>query len=329
MRRLLFGVAGLLAIIGAMSAHAQIPPPPSASPPGFVRVAGPAAMEALASRWARDFERANPGVHVELMMRGSDVAMAELYTGRADIALMGRDASEPEAKAFEWIFLYPPSRVELMAGSVDQPGRAPALAIIVHPDNPLTSVSMGQLASLFGADPATPDRVRTWGDLGLEGEWSDRAITLYGPEAESGTGRFFRATVLGGSNKMNWAALTEFADPVGREPDRSGRDVAAAVARDSGGMGVSLTGSGQAVSTVPITPIGSDIAVSLTRSTVASGDYPLARRVYAYFNQRPGTERDAETAAFLRHIAGETGRKAVTNQNGYLPLLPSRRDEHR
>jgi hypothetical protein len=42
-------------------------------------------------------------------MTGSDTGMAGLYTGEADIALLGRPATASELQAFEWVFRRPPT----------------------------------------------------------------------------------------------------------------------------------------------------------------------------------------------------------------------------
>ena len=42
-------------------------------------------------------------------MTGSDTGMAGLYTGEADIALLGRTATASELQAFEWVFRHPPT----------------------------------------------------------------------------------------------------------------------------------------------------------------------------------------------------------------------------
>src|SRR5260370_14426710 len=44
--------------------------------------------------------------------------------------------------------------------------------------------------------------IRTWGQLGLTGEWADKPIATYG-HAPSGTSRFFQLKVLHNSDKWN------------------------------------------------------------------------------------------------------------------------------
>lgn len=320
-------LAAVLALLAASAgaAAAQIPPPPAATPVGLVRVAGPVSIRPLAEAWAAEFTRRHPGIRVELDLQGSDVAMAQLYTGQVDVALLGREAAEMEAKAFEWIYRYPPTRTPVASGSLDRPGRSPALAVIVHRDNPLVGVSLPQLAALFGDDPRWP-RARTWGDLGLGGPWRSQPVRLYGPEAESGTGRFFRASVLSSSNKLAWDALTEFGDPPRPDhaPDTAGAAVVEAVAEDVWGIGLGLPTDDERVRVLGVAKEAGHAAVDPTRASVASGDYPLGRTVYAYFNQPPEQETDAETKAFLDFVTSAAGQARIKGADGYLPRTAAR-----
>jgi len=190
--------------------------PPIRSEPSVtrvLRVCGNAEILGLARNWADQFITTREGVRIDLQLDGSDVGMAALAVGVADVALLGREAAAQEMKAFEWIYRYRPARIEIMTGH-RQPGGSPALAFHVHPDNPLAHISLAQADAIF-----SPQRLRgagapiaIWGDLGLAGEWAARPIRLYAPDTESGTGRFFREVVLGGGRKLYWDRLKEFAD---------------------------------------------------------------------------------------------------------------------
>src|SRR5207248_7716413 len=54
--------------------------------------------------------------------------------------------------------------------------------------------------------------IRTWGDVGLGGEWAAQPIRIHTYDADTGTGRFFQHAVLGDSRKMNWERITEYKD---------------------------------------------------------------------------------------------------------------------
>src|ERR1700693_5590878 len=197
------------------------------SAPGTLRIWSSEAMRGIATRWRDAFHRRFPSVALETRFLGTDVALAALYTGYADVALIGRDATANEVQAFEWIHRYKPTSVAVMRGSLGLAEHSPALAVVVRADNPLARLTLVQLEAIFGTEPrGGAPRIRTWDQLGLGGFWKGRTIELYGPDVYSGTGRFFRHAVMGDSRKFDWSRMHELgshpriASPL--RPDRVG-----------------------------------------------------------------------------------------------------------
>ena len=89
--------------------------------------------------------------------------------------------------------------------------------------------------------PAQVAPARTWGDLGLGGEWKDKPIHLYTFDLTSGTGTYFRHASQGDSKKMNWEIIHEYSDQ--RRPDgtsyEAGEQAMDALQRDRYGLAVS------------------------------------------------------------------------------------------
>ena len=292
---------------------------------GVLRVAGNPEMTAVVARWSVAFQKQHPRVRIETHLTGSDTGMAMLYTGKADLALLGRSPTLSEIQAFEWIFRYKPAQVEILTGSLDQAGKSPAPVLFVHRDNPLASLTLAQLDAIFGTEHRlAPADIRTWGQLGLTGEWADKPIHLYAPDAMSGTGRFFRHVVLNDSRMMNWAQLTEFSDrDVPREATHdAGRQIIAALARDRYGLAVVSF----AFASDQVKPVAVE-TVSATRDTLIARQYPLTRTVSACFNRKPGTPADPLVLEFLRYILSREGQREVTPGDGYLPLTPDQAAE--
>lgn len=323
----LLGVAALMLANSLLSA-APIEPPPHRPSAGVVRVWGTTQAQSQVQAWAADFARAHPQLRLDTHLTGSDVGMAGLYTGQADIVLIGREATESEIKAFEWVFRYRPTRIEVMTGSRATPGQSPALGVFVHRDNPLARLTLAQLDAVFGGEPRrTAPAIRTWGQLGLRGEWAQRPIRLYAPAAESGSGRYFRERVLGGSNKLDWSRLTEFTDPVlpAGAADSAGRRILTALEADRGGIAIADLGSvPAAVKPLALAATADAPYYRATPEHLVAGRYPLGRRVYAYVNRPPGAPLEAGVAAFLRHVLGPSGQRRVGAGNGYLPLAAPR-----
>jgi phosphate transport system substrate-binding protein len=320
---------GLLFFFFAPAAvFAALPPPPE--PPdvaGVIRVWGTAELSPVLTRWQQAFKKTHPTARFESRMTGSDIGLPGLYTRRADVALLGREATAPEIKAFEWIFRYQPARIEVATGSPGTPGRSPALVVYVHRDNPLASLTLTQLDAAFGCERlrGAPAAIRTWGQLGLTGGWRDRPIHLYAPDTEEGTGRFFRSVVLNDSRMLDWEHLREFVDTKGTPSTHdAGRKILDALATDPLGLAVAGAGLGDArVKPLALATDARGPFVALTRDSLVTRNYPLARPIFVYLNHAPGAPLDRKTREFLAFVLSAEGQREIEAAGDYLPLTES------
>lgn len=319
-------IPAVLMLLASMTpAFAALPPP--VEPPeaaGVIRVWGTAELRPLLERWQAGFKQSHPAAHFETRMTGSDAGLPGLYTRSADIALLGREATAAEVKAFEWIFRYKPTAVEVATGSLGVPGRSPALVVLVHRDNPLAKLTLAQLDAAFGSERlrGAPANIRTWGQLGLAGVWRDRPIHLYAPDTEEGTGRCFRSVVLNDSRMLDWEHLREFADTKGT-PNRhdAGRKILDALAGDPLGLAVAGAGTNDPrVKAVAVAAMADGPFVAPTRESVATRTYPLARPVFAYVNRAPDVPLAPKVQDFLSFILSAEGQRMVAADSTYLPL---------
>jgi phosphate transport system substrate-binding protein len=312
MNRLLRVLGGAMIVLTATAATEA--PAPTES--GTIRVWSSEAMRGVVARWQQGFRRHHPGVSIVSTPSGTDVAMAGLYTGRADLALMGREATASEVQAFEWIFRTRPARVEIMNGSVAATEKSPALVVFVHPDNPLAKLTLAQLDAIFGHEHRRgADPIVTWGGLGLGGDWAARPIDLYGPDTTSGTGIFFRHAVLNDSRNLNWDRMREFS---GRS---AGGQILDALARDRFGIAVADLGSaGSGVKALALAADERGPFVNATAESVGSRTYPLTRTAFALFTRMPGRPIDPKIQEFLSYILSDEGQAEVGREGDYLRL---------
>ena len=85
-------------------------------------------------------------------------------------------------------FGYKPSVVRVAVDS---------LAVFVHKDNPIKCLTLKQLDSIFSKTyKGGGKEAKTWGDLGLTGEWKDKPISIYGRNSASGTYAYFKHVAL-------------------------------------------------------------------------------------------------------------------------------------
>jgi phosphate transport system substrate-binding protein len=274
----------------------------------IVRIGGPARMQAVVRGLAEEFSRENPSTRIELNLQGSDTAMGALDCGQADIAFMGRECTPSEVQGFEWIYRYKPLRTAVMLGGSRGRGNSAALAVFVGRNNPLPRITLNQLERAFAAGASA---FRTWGDLGLTGEWAQRPVTLYAPNMMSGTGRYFRHAALHDSVRLDWERLKEFPQ---------GHAALEGLSRDPNGLAIAslddVPGGVRAVE-LAATEAGPFLLPSPT--SVADRSYPLTRTVVAMTNLPPGGSAAPGVAEFLRFIGSPPGQALVAQEGTYVP----------
>ena len=164
---------------------------------GVLRVYG-TPLEELVGKWATAFRKHHGQVRLNAYLINTSQAFAGLVTGSADIGLMGHRQWRNGFQAFEAQYGYAPLEIRFASGSYDDPqGTTPGLMFIVNKNNPLAGLTLSQIDGLYGAQRTggwvngkwttasargEDQNIRTWGQLGLTGEWTDKPIHLYGSD---------------------------------------------------------------------------------------------------------------------------------------------------
>jgi len=300
----LAGGIGWLRHGGAAEVDAALPPyvKVSGEVAGSLTCVGSDTMNNLVALWAEGFKRSYPGVREGIEGKGSASAPPALTEGACSFAPMSRDWKDSEIDAFKERHGYAPTVIPV---AIDM------LAIFVHKDNPLDQLALQQVDAIFSRNRnggLTRD-IRTWGDLGLDGPWRDRALSLYGRNATSGTYGYFKENAL---------FRGDFKPSVKEQPGSSA--VVQAVASDRYGIGYSGIGYRTAdVRPVPLAPNVGATAVAAEAEFAYSGDYPLARFLYLSVNHRKDTPLDPLRREFLRYVLSRSGQADVV-KDGYLPI---------
>jgi phosphate transport system substrate-binding protein len=301
---------------------------PQQSAAGTIRIWGDENMAGVTSKWAEGFQKFHPRARFEFKLKGSGAAMPGIYHNVADLALLGRESDLTDDNGFfKSVGGYAPLKLELMNGSLTVPGKSAAPAVFVHKDNPLARMTVVELEAIFGHEHRRgPRNIRTWGELGLTGEWKDKPILLYAPDAESEAGVHFTRSVLAESRKMNWENLKEFQDrknPDGSVQD-SGQQIIDALRKERYGLALAnvkyLTAGVK-----PLAIAANDAAPYFppTVHNIIARKYPLARRTYAFINQQPGKPVEPALKEFLRYVLSREGQQDIVRERGYLPLGPA------
>ena len=241
--------------------------------------------------WSKGFMDRYPDVKITVEGKGSATAPPALLDGSSQLGPMSRPMSGEEVDAFEKKYSYKPSSVRV---AVD------ALAIYVHKDNPVPCLTLQQLNRIFSSSrkgPAFGRDIKTWGDVGLTGEWAAKPISMFGRNSSSGTYEYFRDMVLYGGDYK-----TEVKEQVGSEA------VVQGVASDKFAIGYSGLGyKTDAVRTVPLAKYEGAPCYNVSAEETYSGKYPIARYLVIYLNKNPDQPLDALRSEFIKYVLSKDG----------------------
>ena len=172
---------------------------PAASVSGTVSTDGSTSMEKVIGALSESYMAANKDVTVNYNPTGSGAGITAVQEGTCDIGLSSR-ALKDEEKA---------------AGLKETVLAYDGIAIIVHPDNPVSDLSIEQIAKLYTGE------ITNWKDVG----GNDAEVVLIGREAASGTRDGFES-ITGTKDKCQYRQeLTSTGDvitAVSQNPDAIG-----------------------------------------------------------------------------------------------------------
>ena len=272
---------------------------------GNLSSVGSDTLNNLMTLWAESFSKFYPNVKIQIEGKGSSTAPPALISGTAQLGPMSRPMRGTEIDQFEKKFGYKPTPVRT---AVD------ALAVFVNKDNPIKCLTMEQVDAIYSKSRRFGYKkdVKTWGQLGLAGDWADRPISLYGRNSASGTYGFFKEHALKNG---------DYKDEVKEQPGSA--SVVQGVTVDRYGIGYSGIGYATAgVRAVPIAEKEGAACVEATAENAYAGTYPLARFLYVYINKPPGKALDPLTQEFVKFIVSKEGQEVVV-KDGYFPIPAS------
>ena len=225
-------------------------------------------------------------VLIEIAAHGSGTGFAALAAGRADIAMSSRPIKRKEAVSLHFMG-------NMRSPEAEQTVAIDGLAILVHPDNPVSRLSIDQVARLFAG------RISNWQEVG----GPDMPVTLYARDENSGTWDTFKSLVLGKTHELS-ADARRF-ESNDRLSDRVSEDPAA----------IGFTGLAS-VRNARLLAISDNntAAMKPTAFTVATEDYPLSRRLFFYLPPVNQTPQAAEFVAFCQSQQGQR----IVEQVGFV-----------
>jgi phosphate transport system substrate-binding protein len=243
-----------------------------------VRIAGSDTMLPLNRRLAQAFMREHAGVAVRVDGGSTGFGVRALLDESVDLCAASRPFRPAEVNALYETFGTMGLRF-LIARD--------ALTILVHPDNPVRSLTMDDLAAVFSG------RIASWTEVG----GVDAPIEVVLRPSSSGTYHFFRDHVFAGDDYTDNAETVSRAVDVDELISRSLHAISFGGLRDAGVKRLDVDG------------------VTASIETVRRGEYPLSRYLYFYATAPP----TGHSRTFLEWCVSADGQRVV-EEAGFVPL---------
>jgi phosphate transport system substrate-binding protein len=268
---------------------------------GALELGPPGGFETLLTRWGDRMKAHHPdlrGGAPDAVKMSTPQALTE---GIARLGIMSRRWTTEEAEDFHLAWGYFPAYFHVAGDGT---------AIIVHPENPVKGLLLEQVDAIFSSTRRRGGKpVRTWGDLGVNGEWRGRPLHLVGPSKESKSRQDFQARALQGS------AFAEGFQEVGGDDA-----VLSAVCEDPCAIGfVRASARTDGARTVPIAPVEGQPAVEPQSENILALTYPLSWRITIAVRKGARAPADPEIAELLKLILSRDGQTIVAEE-GLIPV---------
>lgn len=242
-----------------------------------LQIAGSTTVLPVAEECARVYMEKYPGSRIFVSGGGSSHGVKAVADGTVDIGTASRDLKSSEIDAHP----------NLVPHGVAKDG----VAVIVHPSNPVTDLTMEQLQGIYTGTTTN------WKDVG----GTDSEIMVVTREEGSGTRDCFEQAVM---------------KPIKVEITDHG------IIQDSNGKTrATVAGSPQAIGFISLGYVNSDVSalrldgIEPTVESVVDGSYGISRTLWMITNGNP----DSEEQAFLNFVLSDEGQNIVEDVH-FIPV---------
>ena len=244
----------------------------------------------VALAWAEEYMSFHNGVRISVTGGGSGTGIAAMVNGTVDIANASRKIKAEEIEAAQANGIEP---VEFVV-ALD------AIAIVVHPDNPVDQITLPQLSDIYTG------KITNWLEVGGE----DRPIVLLSRESNSGTHVYFLENVVRLGDKKSELLFS---------PDTllmpSSEGISAEIRQNRNAIG--YDGLGYVTDDQKMVAVAHDSAapyVLPSRETVNDGSYVISRPLFMYTVGEP----TGEIKAYMDWVLGDG--QTIVGELGFVPL---------
>lgn len=246
----------------------------------------------LALAWAERYQDEHPDVRISVTGGGSGTGIAALVNGTVDLANASRKIKTEEIETAQSKGIQP----------VEHIIARDAIAVIVHPENPVSQLTLQQISDIYSG------KVGNWSEVGGE----DRPIVRLSRETNSGTHVYFLETVLRLGEKDN---KTLFSTDTLLLPSSEG--IINEVRQNPNAIG--YDGLGYVPKDLKVVAVAEQPGMKYVLpmiSTVNNKTYPIARDLYMYTaGEATGAIKD-----YLDWIVSDEAQQIVS-ELGFVPIL--------
>ena len=256
-----------------------------------LQIKGSDTMVNLGQAWAEAFMKKNPSSSIAVTGGGSGTGIAAMISNTCDIAELSREMKPDEIQLARKNGIEPRQITVALDG----------LAVVVHPANPVSRLTLDQLAMIFSGT------ISNWKDVG----GADLPIVLLSREVNSGTHVYFKEHVL---RRGRAESRAEFAANALMLP--SSQAIADEVAQNPGAVG--YYGMGYITPKQKVLAIARDAAtppILPTQETVVNGAYPISRPLLMVTKGDPG----GLAARFIAFVLSLEGQQIVVKLD-FVPV---------
>ncbi len=250
---------------------------------------------------------------IEIQAQGTKTAFEGLISGSCDIGMASRKVKPEDLKIslsteeqqktkpdYDRVFHEKQQNLKKLGDLASETSEhviaMDGIALIVHPSNPINTLSIEQIADIFCGS------LNDWSQLGGQ----PGTIDVYARDDKSGTYDFFKKAVLSKAHcKSNAKGEKELAARAQRFADS--KELSAAVSHDP--VGIGFIGFNYIFSNKVIAI--SDVGVAARKPsllTIKTEDYLLSRRLYLYIAEN---NTNPVVSKFIEFAVGADGQRVV------------------
>ncbi|WP_455498484.1 phosphate ABC transporter substrate-binding protein [Coprobacter sp.] len=248
------------------------------------RIKGSDTVLPVSQQAAENFMQKYPKTRVTVTGGGSGVGISSLIDNTTDIAMLSRPVKFSEKMKLKEA----KQDIKEVIIAYD------ALAVIVHPENPVNQLTRKQLENIFRG------KITNWNQVG----GNNQKIVVYTRETSSGTYEFFKENVLRNKNYMSGTLSMPATGAIIQS-----------VSQTKGAIGyVGLAYLNDRTKALAISYDDKHFVLPSV-SNSSKKLYPIVRPLYYYYN----LQNEKKVIPFIQYLLSDEGQRIIKT-NGYVPI---------